>query len=1161
MSAAPHVPLDVVRAQITASDPAVSAWVSANAGSGKTHVLVQRVIRLLLDGVDPGKILCLTFTKAAAANMANRVFETLASWVTLDDAELDKQLLGLEGRPPNAARRTRARRLFAEALETPGGLKVQTIHAFCTALLHQLPFEADVAASFDVLEERAESELIDRLLTAVLLDAAGAPDTPLGRALAIAIATAADTTFRLVVGEAMSKRRLVEGWIARTGSVEAALDELTRMLGIEPGDTLAKVEAEFVQGPFLPRGEWPAVMRALRTGRDSDRKSARRLEHALAGTDWVHIENYVEIFCRADDHGPRRSVVTNTVKRDYPDLYARLMQEQLRVCALLERRKALLARDRTGALVTIADAVLRRYRAEKERRGVLDYDDLIEKTLALFDNSAAAWVHYKLDLGVDHVLIDEAQDTSPQQWEVIEKLTAEFFAGAGARAHVRRSIFAVGDEKQSIYSFQGAAPHRFDEMRRHFESAHADGGLAFEAVPLRTSFRSSPDILGAVDTVFGRPEAFEGLTTDPVATAHEAVRRNAPGSVDIWPLFEPQAKPDLDAWDAPLDAVSEQSPQVRLARAIAESVRLWIARGERVGDNRRPVTPGDVLILVRQRGALFEAIIRALKDVHVDVAGADRLVLTEHIAVMDLMSLADALLLPEDDLALAEVLKSPLFGLNDESLFALAYGRKGSLRAALRAKAADLEFAEAAASLDRLEALARAQTPFAFYAGLLGAGGGRRRMLARLGMEAADALDEFLALALDYESRHTPSLQGFVAWLRASEAEVKRDMDIVRNEVRVMTVHGAKGLEAPIVVLADTVTPPAGPRDPPLFTLGAAGLPPDAPAPIVWGKARATDVPPVADARAVAREAAENEHRRLLYVAMTRAADRLVVCGARGQRTAPEGCWYKLVDSALNPDSAEIAADHGEGSIRRWQKSQPGAAEPAPPAAEPAKPVAPAPNWLTRQAPPEPPAARRMQPSDAAEGEPPAAFYLRGKRAETAKRARARGVHVHRLLQSLPAVPADRRAEAARRYFANGDKDLEPEDAERVTAQVLSILAHEAFAPLFAEGTRAETPVVGRIKCADGADIFVSGQIDRLAVTPDSVLIADYKTDRAPPVRAEDVPAAYRNQLALYRLLIGRLYPRHTVRAALVFTESAQLIELPAPMLDAGLASLGVAAA
>ena len=621
----------------------------------------------------------------------------------------------------------------------------------------------------------------------------------------------------------------------------AAIAALSQTLGVDPSDTAEAVEAEFFSGAIIPPAEWSQIAAILAQGSESDRKQQGLLISAQASIGRERADTYVSIFC-TDKFERRKSIVTKAIANGYPELFERLEAEQERVCALLERRHAIFCRDRSGALITIAAEVISRYRAEKERRSLLDYEDLIDHTLALFGNVSAAWVLYKLDLGIDHLLIDEAQDTSPKQWEVVNHLVGEFFAGAGARGRLRRTLFAVGDEKQSIYSFQGAVPFKFAEMRRHFERLHRDCELGFLFSEFKHSFRSGENVLGAVDRVFRDRAIAASVSSDTDGIPpHIALPDAAPGVVEVWPLIKAEAKPEIEGWDAPFDEIRESSPPAQLARRIARTINVWRRQGTR---------PGDILVLVRQRGAVFEAILRALKEAGIAVAGADRLMLTEHIAVMDLMVLADTLLLPQDDLALATVLRSPLFGFDDDALFELAWNRKGSLRAALAAKAGDdARLAEAAAQLDRLAVAARRQTPFSFYAHLLGAEGGRRRMLARLGAEAADALDEFLNLALEYERRETPSLQGFVAWLRAARAEVKRDMEIARDEVRVMTVHGAKGLEAPIVILADTTTQPAGPRPPRLLTVPAAQAPPDTPDRIVWVGRKDIDVAPVRAAR------------------------------------------------------------------------------------------------------------------------------------------------------------------------------------------------------------------------------------------------------------------------------------------------------------------------
>ena len=902
------IPSAVLRLQTEVSDPDVSAWVAANAGSGKTHVLAQRVINLLLNGVEPEKILCLTFTKAAAANMAKRVFDTLSHWTTLDDAALDEAIRERSNMAPDAVRRMSARRLFARALETPGGLKVQTIHAFCTQLLHQFPFEANVAARFSVLDEAEQTQLLEQLTLAVLLDGAADPGSALGGALAAAMIAAADVTFRELVRETIGQRDAIISWVTGAGGVAAAIAGLSRALGIDPSDDRESIEAEFFAGSSIAPAEWPIIAAALAQGSKTDGDQARRFGAlaSLSGSD--RTDMYVEIFCTTE-LTRRKSIVTKAV-RDAA-LVERLCAEQERVCAILERRRAVACRDRSAALLTVTHAVLTRFQKEKERRGLVDYDDLIDKTLDLLRDVGAAWVHYKLDLGIDHLLIDEAQDTSKKQWEIVSRLAAEFTAGAGARSG-RRTIFAVGDEKQSIYSFQNAAPREFADMRRYFERAHNNAGLRFVPRKFEHSFRSGDSVLGAVDIVF--KDIAASVSSDSGGFPPHIALPDAPASVvEIWQPEKPDERIAIEGWDAPFDQVNETSPRVKLAQRIARTVRALVDRREAVGIERRAARCGDILILVRQRGELFEAIIRALKNESVEVAGADRLVLTEHIAVMDLMALADALLLEEDDLALATVLRSPLFGFSDEDLFAVAWDRgRSSLRAALKRKSGEgQKFAEAAARLDRLAQAARLKTPFAFFAEILGAGGARRDFLARLGAEANDALDEFLNLALEYERRQTPSLQGFLAWLREARAEIKRDMEIARDEVRVMTVHGAKGLEAPIVILADTMTPPTGPRPPRLLKLAGGAL--------IWAGRKEDDGATVAAARGTARVEAENEYRRLLYVAMTRAADRLVVCGADGIRARPKGCWYDLVRGALDPHLVE-EEDNGE-KVLRYRKS------------------------------------------------------------------------------------------------------------------------------------------------------------------------------------------------------------------------------------------------
>jgi ATP-dependent helicase/nuclease subunit A len=1138
-----HIPQQVRLLQRAVADPHVSAWVAANAGSGKTHVLAQRVINLLLNGVEPEKILCITFTKAAAANMAKRVFDTLAEWTTLDDTALGDAVGERSNLAPDAGRRALARRLFARALETPGGLKVQTIHAFCTQLLHRFPFEANVAARFTVLDETEQTQLLEQLTLRVLLDGAREPESKLGRALATAMTAAADQTFRDVVRAAIGRRDSIGRWVIDAGGIDSAVAALSRGLGVDPDATRDSIDAEFFTGSSIAEKEWPAIAAVLAQGNKTDADQARRFRALASLPRTDRVDTYLDIFCTASDRTPRKSIVTKAIKDQ--NLVERLSAEQHRVCALLERQRAVICRDRSAALLAVTHEVLTRYQKEKERRGLVDYDDLIDKTLVLLADTDAAWVHYKLDFGIDHLLIDEAQDTSHKQWQIVQRLVAEFTAGAGAR-DVSRTIFAVGDEKQSIYSFQNAAPKEFAEMRRYFERAHHDSGLGFVFREFKHSFRSGDNVLAAVDEVFKSQTVAASVSSDTDGfPPHISLPDAAPSMVEIWEPTQPEKREEIEGWDAPFDRVSETSPRVKLARRIARAVRKLVDGGEPVGIERRAARYGDVLILVRQRGELFEAIIRALKREEVEVAGADRLVLAEHIAVMDLMALADALLLPQDDLALATVLRSPLFGFTDDELFEIAWDRGAlPLRVALQRKAAERAiFAAAASLLDKLAAMARLETAFAFYAQLLGAGGGRQRFLARLGIETNDALDEFLNLAFDYERRETPSLQGFVAWLRAARAEVKRDMEIARNEVRVMTVHGAKGLEAPIVILADTMTTPAGAKQPRLLTLGDNAL--------VWAGRKAEDSAPVATARQSSLDEATHEYRRLLYVAMTRAADRLIVCGAEGKNKRPDGCWYDLVCKPLEPFL--VVEGEGEDKVLRYRKTPQttadGEASPSSPRAQPVPDGLP--SWLREPAPPAAPRVAPLSPSSAFDEEI-GAFVAAGASAADRQKALQRGRIVHRLLQSLPDILPERRIEAAGRFLAGSASDFSVTERTEILRQIFAVLDTPKFAEVFASGGRPEVPIVGRISRADGGTIAVAGQVDRLIVSKDAVLIADYKTDRNVPQGLDEIEP-YVAQLALYRAVLARLYPDKTVRAALIFTQGPTLIDIPAAAMDGAL--------
>jgi ATP-dependent helicase/nuclease subunit A len=1153
MVKAPRPIPDAVRAaQKRASDPEASAFVSANAGSGKTHVLVQRVIRLLLSGVPPEKILCITFTKAAAANMAERVFSTLGHWVTLDDAALDAAIREAGIPHPNARLRNAARKLFASALETPGGLKVQTIHALCTRLLQQFPFEANVPARFAVLDDRDQAEMMERANLAVFLDASRDPQSATGRALLTAMASAADVTFKDVVREACLSRDHFMRWTDAAGSAEAAAAQVAAALGVTTEDSIEDVEREILDGPYLPRRRWQDIAAALDTGSKTDQKQGDQLREALKFSGAAQVDEYLCVFL-THERAPRASVVTRKFADANPSV-ARLFEAEVqRLPPLIEKRRAIAVRDRTSALLHIATAAAAHYRREKDERGLLDYEDLIDKTLAMLGRFSAGWVHYKLDRGVDHVLIDEAQDTSPKQWDIVAHLIDEFTSGAGAREGLTRTIFAVGDEKQSIFSFQGAAPREFAARRRELKKRFEHAGLKFDPVSFTYSFRSGPAILQSVDHVFRDPQIYGSIHAENAYPVHESLGDAGPSLIEFWDLAEADKRNEIEGWRAPFDGVSATSPEVKLSRRIQAEIKRLIESGTLTGHEgaRRPLRYGDVLILVRRRGNIFDAVIQALKHANIPVAGADRLKLTEHIAIIDLMNLADALLLSQDDLALAVALKSPLFGLSDDDLFTLAHERKGSLRQALSQHAADN--AKIKEALDRLEQCERRfvqDTPFAFYAWLLGGDGGRKRFLRRLGHEANDALDEFLELALNYERKAPASLQGFVAWLRAADTEVKRDMEISRDEVRVMTVHGAKGLEASVVFLVDTTSSPSDTQRLRLIHLpdGRGGKV------VVWAGRKAEDPAPVAQARQAMLADTEDEYRRLLYVAMTRAADRLIVggCMPGNMNSVRRNSWYDLIEKGLSQSGlTEQTIETPDGPVKRFSRAAdelPAAGVPAVAARSAASAL---PDWLLTRLPTRASSDNLLRPSDAGGA---SRGVKAGESLLERSRAMQRGTLVHRLLQSLPDLAAIRRGDAARAYLARNAIGWSEAERSELAENVLALIDDPRFAAVFATGSRAEVSIVGRLELPGRP--LVSGQIDRMVVTDGEVLIVDFKTNHTPPSKAADAPPVYVRQLALYRAVLQKLYPQRTVRAALLWTETPDFMEISAPALDAALASL-----
>jgi len=1131
--------------QRQASDPAVSAFVAASAGSGKTKLLTDRMLRLMLTGAEPSRIQCLTFTKAAAAEMSLRLQRRLSDWLNLGDAALDAQLAELSV-PDGEAARSNARALFARVLDLPGGMRIGTIHAFCQSLLRRFPLEAAISPHFRLVEDADARTTMDQAREGVL---AGLPADAL---LQLAGLTSADGFARLAT--ALDAKRGVLG--SAMALPEPQLAAAMRRAAGAGADSDAGLLAAAV--------DWPgreAIVLAQRLAQAHGSPGVQQKAERMLG--WLGMPSVLrqehwgewlkELLTAGGEPRARSAFAARGLDLKHPEVAERMVAEQARVLAVEDRRRALRVAEVSTALLRLVAPVLRAYAGRKEDGGLLDYGDLIGRTSDLLRDPGAAWVLYKLDGGIDHLLLDEVQDTAPEQWQIAHRLTEEFFAGLGAAASEgrQRTFFAVGDPKQSIYSFQGADPMEFERSRA--EMAARVGPADWRDVTLDVSFRSTTPVLALVDAVFADPEAARGVADDG-PLRHFADRAGAAGRVELWPLTPVPDAPQTEPWTVPERNTGLVSAPQRLADALAAWIGDAVRKGVRLESRDRPLAPGDVLVLVRRRDDFATSLVRALKARWVPVAGLDRLVLDEQAAVQDMLALCDAVLLPEDDLAVACVLTSPLGGLADDDLMQLSIGRRGTLWDALRERAAEqATWSQAWRLLSTLQSRADYVTPPALIAEALGPLGGRARLLARLGPDAAEPLDELLNAALAYTAQRAPSLQGFVHWLRRSGATVKREAEGAGGTVRVMTVHGAKGLQAPLVILPDTTALP--PKEEPF------GWRPDPQTGVtlpLWSPRKEFRCAAVDEARAAEQDLKTKEYNRLLYVALTRAEDRLLVCGWETRRGVADQSWYRMVQRGFRAIAAEASAFDavpgawpGECLMQESRQTAP----PGRSTMSDAAANAPLPGWAGRPGawqaeppPPEPPIPVPLAPSrpdGAGLGPVPRVASPLLSRDDAGQRF-LRGRLVHTLLQYLPDLPNDAWPNAARVHLRHGGFGLTPPEVELLADQALGVLSHPDLAPLFGPGSRAEQPLAGLI-----GGVVVSGVVDRMAVLPHEILLADYKTHRAAPADVSDTPRRYLRQLAAYRAVLRGIYPGRPVRCALVWTDGAAVVSIPGPLLDA----------
>lgn len=1053
----------IIKAKHEAIKSHYSVWVAASAGSGKTTVLTHRVLNLLLSKTQPSKILCLTFTKAAAAEMSNRITNELKIWTAASTEELRKRIQALRGFMPDEATLLKARQLFTNVLEAPSGMKIMTIHAFCQSVLKRFPIEAGISPQFEIIDDTAAGMLIKKAFDSIVSNESFA--SSLSYMSDYFQTTRSNNVFSLI-RENMAALR---AFLKKYPDISKVEEALRKKFNLSEYLDENAVVSEFFKNDFVPAAN-------------------------------PFPQNFLDI---VDSYKKLRST-----KKSDP-----LKLEEKAICLKAYQNYTTIRLIRlTICFLNIVRQFLETYQNFKKKENILDYDDLIDITIQLLSEHAQRqWVMYKLDGGIDHILVDEAQDTNAEQWEIIKLISEEFFSGYGQQTGIEHTLFVVGDKKQSIFSFQGADPLKFDEMKTYFQDKIINSRHEFKVIPLNASFRSTEAVLNLVNNLLKHPVAKSGVTEEDAT--HNLTRVGEPGLIEIHQPVTPHSDSSSIIW--PIAQKNQTISSItKVSEEVADKIKSFFDNHEILESTNLPIEPKDITILVRKRSSIVSELVRVLKSRGIPVAGIDRLTLSDHIAVKDLMALAKFALLPEDDLNLAVLLKSPVIGLSEEEMSGLCMNRENQT---LWEKIIQQNNALTDRLMNILD-LADKMPVYEFFSSVLNVYGARRKFWARLGFEAMEAIDEFLNLTLEFEQTNFSSLQNFVFWFDSRESVIKRDMEqSEQNTVKIMTVHASKGLQNNIIFIVDNQNT----RAPTLRLLWDDELP-------LWvplkGLLEKSETAAIYD-KALKKQ--EEEEHRLLYVALTRAKDRIYIYGwgkkpskaAPDKEKKPEKTWYQLVCATLEDNIPDK-----NGTIQIY----------CPPAyrprfsmdnASPGKAQNSLPDWVSNKAPEETPLSKPLMPSRLIENEPLNESIV----AAGQEKALKRGTFLHRLLQYLPMVPYEKREEIALK--------LKPEDIE-LPERFFDIFNNE-FRSLFDSNSMAEVPIAGIV----GDKVF-SGQIDRLVIWDHEVWIVDYKTNRHVPSDPKNVHRIYKMQLAAYKSLIKKIFADKIIKTFLLWTENMSLMEM-----------------
>ena len=783
----------------------------------------------------------------------------------------------------------------------------------------------------------------------------------------------------------------------------------------------------------------------------------------------------------------------------YPKLLEELeyhnIQEQ--IFQLDQQHKIEGMKNYSNILCKLAKIFLDKYDLYKQQNSLLDYDDLIYLTQNLLtDNHAKDWVMRKLDGGIDHLLVDEAQDTSPEQWNIINAIIAELYLSTKEQ----KTVFVVGDEKQSIFSFQGANLSSFDHFNQSLSNKLSNANRDFKNITLEWSYRSTKEIIDIVYLIFEQiknttPQLFtsENFKILPFRDSHK-------GRVEIWPLIIGE-KDQRQFWSLPQEQNNYQSTQQLLAQQIASFIKNQIVSKRILHATNLPVKEADFMILVRKRDELVFEIINCLKNSGLQIEDIDRVTLDKSLSVLDLISVGKFVLLPQDDLNLASLLKSPIIGMSEEQLQSLAISRgKNSIWVYLSNLPEYRTLYEKLCYFLQIYKISNCGNFFLLIADCLDI---RKILLACNGSDSNDLINELIYLSSNYSNNVDSSLQSFIYWFENNSIEIKRNFES-SNKIRVMTVHASKGLQAPIVILCDTTSLPTNKNK---FIWTEEGE--------IFSIIQSSNSPEFfKDLKEQEQQKELQEYIRLLYVAMTRAEDHLVICGHHSSNKLPENCWYELISRTLS-----LHGKQGEDNIIIYQTNDEKI------------------NQLIN--------INSTETIMQSCGNKTIDWFfdegLISKITCSSKKNYASlsplipnnyleyGKIFHKILEDVSRI---------NNFSLLKDhpliKKLPIELQGKIQNNIIKLLNNKEFMALEGQELIAEMPLGTNLR----GEVKI-GRVDLVAINKDQITIIDYKSDASPPQNTLLVKEFYIDQINFYRHIMQKIYPHSKIICKILWLENS----------------------